>query len=116
MTPSGLELATKLQTKKFWEEHVAYFALILYEPYRKRRDQQFVYCFCLCIRCRGNVFTKPLVSNGKGLHMQRHSLMGGIYEVRFIMGSGAMIHVPSFINIGASIQNLTGGFTDTQTV
>jgi hypothetical protein len=30
------------------------------------------------------------------------------------MGSGAMIHVPSFIKIGSGIQKLTGGYTDTR--
>jgi hypothetical protein len=29
------------------------------------------------------------------------------------MGSVAMIHIPSFVKIGSSIQMLTGGFTDT---
>jgi hypothetical protein len=31
------------------------------------------------------------------------------------MGSGAMIYIPSFINIGSGIGKLMGGFTDTQT-
>jgi hypothetical protein len=31
------------------------------------------------------------------------------------MGSGAMIHIPSFIKIGSGIQTLIGGYTDTQT-
>jgi hypothetical protein len=31
-----------------------------------------------CICCRGNVFTKPLLSNEREI---RHRLMGGIYEV-----------------------------------
>jgi hypothetical protein len=31
------------------------------------------------------------------------------------MGSGAMIYVPSFINVGLGIQKLMGGYTDTQT-
>jgi hypothetical protein len=33
----------------------------------------------MCIRCRGNVFTDPLRSNDKGIHIQ--TLMRGIYEV-----------------------------------
>jgi hypothetical protein len=32
------------------------------------------------------------------------------------MGSGAMIYIPNFIKIGAGIQKLIGGFTDTQTL
>jgi hypothetical protein len=31
------------------------------------------------------------------------------------MGSGAMIYIPSFIQIGSPIQKLIGGYTDTQT-
>jgi hypothetical protein len=50
-------------------------------PRRKRRLQQFFY-FCVCIRCRGNVFTQPLPSNDRGIHIQTHRLMGGVYEVR----------------------------------
>jgi hypothetical protein len=34
------------------------------------------------IRCRGNVFTKSLPSNDRGIHIQTHRLMGGIYEIR----------------------------------
>jgi hypothetical protein len=47
--------------KKFWEELIAYFPLVGHRPHRKRRVQQFLYC--MCIRCRGNVFTEPLPSN-----------------------------------------------------
>jgi hypothetical protein len=32
------------------------------------------------------------------------------------MGSGLMIYIPSFINIGPGIQTLIGGYTDTQSV
>jgi hypothetical protein len=31
------------------------------------------------------------------------------------MGSGAVIHIPSFIKIGSDIQTLIWGYTDTQT-
>jgi hypothetical protein len=34
------------------------------------------------IRCRGNVFTEPLLSNDRGIHIQTHRLIRGIYEVR----------------------------------
>jgi hypothetical protein len=69
------------ERKKFWEELFACFPLIRLGPRRKRRIQQFFYCF-LCIRCRGNVFTEPLPSNDVGIHVQTHKLMGGIYEIR----------------------------------
>jgi hypothetical protein len=39
--------------------------------------------------------------------------MGGIYEVWLEIGSGAMIHIPSFMNIGSGIQKLMGRYTDT---
>jgi hypothetical protein len=32
--------------------------------------------------CRGNVFTEPLPSNYKGIHIETYGLMGGIYKVR----------------------------------
>jgi hypothetical protein len=70
-----------LDLNKFWEEVIAHFPLIWHGPYRKRPVQQFSYC-CTCISPRGNVFTEPLPSNGRGIHMQTHKLMGGIYEVR----------------------------------
>jgi hypothetical protein len=31
------------------------------------------------------------------------------------MGSGSMIHIPSFIKIGSRIRKLIGGYTHTQT-
>jgi hypothetical protein len=39
--------------------------------------------------------------------------MGGIFNDAIEMGSGAVIYVPSFIQIGSGIQKLIGG--DTQT-
>jgi hypothetical protein len=44
----------------FLSLHIEY--LIGHGPHRKHRVQQFFYC-CVCIRCRGNVFTEPLPSN-----------------------------------------------------
>jgi hypothetical protein len=35
--------------------------------------------------------------------------MGGIYEVPFEMGSGAMIYMPGFIRSGSDIQKFIGG-------
>jgi hypothetical protein len=40
---------------------IACFPLILREQQGKLHVQQ-LYC-CMCIRCRGNVFTEPLPSN-----------------------------------------------------
>jgi hypothetical protein len=34
--------------------------------------------------------------------------MGGIYDYAVEMGSGAMIHIPSFIKIGSGIQKFVG--------
>jgi hypothetical protein len=63
-------------------------------PHRKRCVQKFFYC-CVCIRCRGNVFTKPLSSNVRGLHTQTRRLTGGSYEVRGFDGlRGARICLP----------------------
>jgi hypothetical protein len=43
-------------------------SLIWHRPHRKWRVQQFFYC-CVCIRCRGNIFTEPLPSNDRGIHI-----------------------------------------------
>jgi hypothetical protein len=43
-------------------------SLIPHGPHRKRCVQQFFYC-CVRIRCSGKVFTKPLPSNKKGIHI-----------------------------------------------
>jgi hypothetical protein len=64
--------------KKFSEELIDYFTLIRHGLHRKRLVQQFFYC-CVCIRCRGNVFTEPLLSDDRGIHIQTHRLVGGIY-------------------------------------
>jgi hypothetical protein len=68
------------KNKKFWEDLIAYFPLIRYGPHIKRL-QQFSYC-CVSIRCSGNVFTEPLPSKERGIHILTHSPTGGIYEVR----------------------------------
>jgi hypothetical protein len=91
----------------FWEELIACFPFIWHVSHRKRRVQQFFYC-CVRIRCRGNVFTQPLPSNGKGIHIEIHRLMGDIYEVRRWDGSRCP-DVPGFIKLGSVIQKLVGG-------
>jgi hypothetical protein len=65
------------KSKKFWEELIAYFPLILRGPHRKGRVQQLFYCY-VCVCCRGNVFTEPLPSSDKGIHIRTHRLRGGI--------------------------------------
>jgi hypothetical protein len=44
------------KNKKYWEELMAYFPLILHQPHTERHAQQFFYWY-MCICCRGNVFT-----------------------------------------------------------
>jgi hypothetical protein len=64
-TLHGLDTETVASTlsKKFWEELIAYFLsqhtvhLVRHRPHREHRIQPFFYC-CVCIRCRGNVFTQ----------------------------------------------------------
>jgi hypothetical protein len=51
------------------------------------------------ICCVGNVFTEPLPSNDRGIHIQR---VFKKYAVE--MGSGAMVYVRSFIETGSGIQ------------
>jgi hypothetical protein len=76
--------------KKFWEE------LIGHGQHRKQRVHS-----CVCIRCSGNVFTEPLPSNDRGIHIQTHRLMmGGIYKYAVEMGSGVPWFRHSNINRG----------------
>jgi hypothetical protein len=56
---------------------IAYFPLIRHGPHRKHRAQQLFYC-CMCIICRGNVFTEPLPNNIRGdteTHSQQDDLI-----------------------------------------
>jgi hypothetical protein len=65
----------------------------------KRRVQQFPYC-CVCIRCPGDVFTKPLPSN---IHILTDWWKAFIkYAVE--VDSGAMIYISSFVKICSGIQ------------
>jgi hypothetical protein len=50
-------------------------------PHRRWLVQQFL-SYCVCILWRDNLFTEPLPSNDRRIHVQTHKLMGGIYEVR----------------------------------
>jgi hypothetical protein len=67
--------------RKLWEELIAYFSLTRHGPHRIWRFQICFYC-CVCIHCRGNVSTEPLLSNDMGMHIETNKLIRGIYEVR----------------------------------
>lgn len=67
------------RNKKFWKELIVYFPLIGHRPHRKRRIQQFFY-YWVRICSRGNVFTKTLPSNERGIHVQTQ-IMGRTYEL-----------------------------------
>jgi hypothetical protein len=56
-----------------------------------------------------NVFTEPLPSNDRRIHIKTRRLRGRIYEVSVEMGSVAMTYISSFIKIGSGIQKLIGG-------
>jgi hypothetical protein len=86
-----------------------------------RRVQQFFYC-SVCIRYRGNVSTEPLPSNDRGIFTKPSRCLatkaytytdtqtdGRDFYYAVEMGSGAVIYVPSFIQIGSGIQKLIGG-------
>jgi hypothetical protein len=102
--------------------------LIRHGPHWKRRVQQF-FCFCVCIHYRGNVSTKPLSSNDRGIFTEpsrylativgytyRHTdWWEGFFNKAVEMSSGAVTYVPSFIKIGSGVQKLIGGYTDTHT-
>jgi hypothetical protein len=77
----------------------------------------------VCIRYRGNVYTEPLPSNDRGIFIEpsrclatiggctyRHTdWCEGLFNQTVELGSGAVIHVPSFIKIGSGIRKLMGG-------
>jgi hypothetical protein len=54
-------------------------SLIRHGPHWKRRLQQFFY-HCVCIRYRGKVFTEPLPSHDRAIHIQTYRFMGGIFQ------------------------------------
>jgi hypothetical protein len=89
----------------------AYFPLIQRQR-RKRRVQQFLYC-CVCIRCRGNVFTYPLSSNDRRIHYRHTDWWEVFIKYTVEMGSGVMIYIRSFIKIGSGIQKIIGRDTHT---
>jgi hypothetical protein len=66
-----------------------------------------------CVRCRGNVFTKPLPSNDKEHIHTDTDWWEGFTKYAVEMGSSATICVPSFIKIVSDIRKLMQGDTHT---
>jgi hypothetical protein len=56
-----------------------FFIAILRGPNRKHRLQQYLY-FCFRIRCRGNIFTQPLPSNGRLLWLHYSDLQASCHN------------------------------------
>jgi hypothetical protein len=75
-TDGGVKQTTN--SKKLWEELIAYLYLIRHEPHRKRRSQQFFYWYVAAVTFLPNHFLATI----RGIHIETHRLMGGIYEVR----------------------------------
>jgi hypothetical protein len=69
--------AWKLAT--FLSLHTKYSCLTRNGSHRKHRIQQFFYC-CLCIHCRGNVYTYSLPSNGRLSCLYYSCLLWGIHS------------------------------------
>jgi hypothetical protein len=42
----------------------------------------------------------------RGIHIQTHKLIGGIYKYPSVMSSGAMMYIPCFMMTGSGIQKL----------
>jgi hypothetical protein len=87
------------QNKKFCLR-IAYFPLLLHGQYRKRRHQQFftVSGTFLPSRCLANDRTDT--------HTDTQTDGEVFIKYTIEMGSGAMIYVPNFVNIGSGIQKL----------
>jgi hypothetical protein len=107
MDRSGLKPQTVLRStgkkRRSGKKLIAYFHFIRRGPHRKRR-LHFFYC-CKCIRCRCKFSTEQLPSNDKVIH--RHTYWWeGFMKSAAEMGSGAMIYIPTFINIDSPIQKL----------
>jgi hypothetical protein len=96
------------RNKKFGEELMSCSPLVRHGLNRRWRVHKFFYC-CVCIRCHSNVFTEPLSSNNKGIHIQTHTDGRYLWITPLRWASGAMIYIPSFIKIVLRIQKLMGG-------
>jgi hypothetical protein len=56
-----------------------------------------------------------LPNNDRGYTYRHTDWWEGFMQYAVEMGSGAMIYIPSFIQIGSGIQKMMEGYTDTQT-
>jgi hypothetical protein len=83
-------------------------SLIRHGPHRKRLVQQVLYC-CVCIRCRGNVIRGRCLVTIGGYRYRHRDWWEGFMKYAVEMDSGAMIYIPSVIEIGSGIQKLMGG-------
>jgi hypothetical protein len=96
----------KTINKKHLEKLIAYFPLI--------NGRLSTILLLLCVyRWRRNVSTEPLPSNDKGMHIQTHRLMRGIYEVRHWDGLRCNFHNDWFGHPKVEVGE--GGITDIQT-
>jgi hypothetical protein len=59
---------------------------------RMENDASNNYSIVTCIRCRGNVFTEPLPSNNRWIHIQTRSYWEGFMKYATEMGSRVMIY------------------------
>jgi hypothetical protein len=65
---------------------------------------------CVFDAVETSFFTDRLPSDKKKIHIRTHRLIGGIFMKNAVeMGSGVMIHLPSFIKTGLGIQKLIRG-------
>jgi hypothetical protein len=63
----------------------------------------------MCILCYSNVFTKPLPINDRGMHITDTGKWVGFMKYTVETDLGAMIYIPSFIQICSGIQKLKKG-------
>jgi hypothetical protein len=120
-TPMGSLDASAIILQEVLGRTTRLLSLTRHRPHWKRRVQQFFYC-CRCIRYRGNVSTEPLPIKDRGIFTEpsrylatiggytyRHTdWWEGLFNYAVEMGSGAVIYIPSFIEIGSGVQKLIG--------
>jgi hypothetical protein len=81
--------------------------LIIHGPHRKWRSQQFFHCCSHLAKKGDKQFTEPLPSNDKTDTQKHTDWWVGFMEYAIKIGSGVMIHIPSFIKIGSGIHRHT---------
>jgi hypothetical protein len=72
--PLHIHVLIEIFDKKFSEKLIVYFSTKWHAPHRKKRRVRQLFCCCVCIRCRVNVFTEPLPLNNRGVRRQIHGL------------------------------------------